>query len=88
MDKVEIWVKAGNGGNGVVLDGSERIDSVLKTGLSWDVMGGIARRSWARNKPAIETAEKWNTKHAGEGQITLPYIAENDLVEKFVKDHS
>ncbi|MBN2425139.1 MAG: urocanate hydratase [Calditrichaceae bacterium] len=80
--------RASNGGNGIVLDGSERIDTVLKMGLSWDVMGGIARRSWARNKPAIETAEKWNNKHSGEGQITLPYLAEDDLVEKFVKDHS
>ncbi|MBP7333572.1 MAG: urocanate hydratase, partial [Candidatus Cloacimonas sp.] len=27
-----------NGGNGIVLDGSERMDEVVKNGLSWDVM--------------------------------------------------
>ncbi|MCD4651654.1 MAG: urocanate hydratase, partial [Candidatus Cloacimonetes bacterium] len=47
--------RASNGGNGIVLDGSASIDEVLKSGLSWDVMGGLARRNWARNPHAVET---------------------------------
>ncbi len=78
--------RASNGGNGIVLDGSERIDQVLKQGLSWDVMGGVARRSWARNANAIETARKWNNKNQKEGHITLPFIPEAELVESLVDD--
>lgn len=55
-------------------------------GLSWDVMGGVARRSWARNPNAVATAQKWNRDHSGEGQITLPFETEEGLVEKIVKD--
>ncbi len=78
--------RASNGGNGIVLDGSARIDEVIKQGLSWDVMGGVARRNWARNKPAIETAALWNKRQQGKGHITLPYIPKEGLVEKLVED--
>ncbi|HEX9972151.1 MAG TPA: urocanate hydratase [bacterium] len=76
--------RASNGGNGIFLDGSQRIDDVIRNGLSWDVMGGVARRSWARNENAIETAISWNAKHQNEGQITLPFIAEDGLIESLV----
>jgi urocanate hydratase len=72
-----------NGGNGIVLDGSERIDQVITSGLSWDVMGGVARRSWARNENAIETASSWNISHKN-GQITIPYIVKEGLIEDIV----
>jgi len=78
--------RAINGGNGILLDGSEKADNVVKMGLSWDVMGGVARRSWARNPNAVATAQKWNRDHSGEGQITLPFETEEGLVEKIVKD--
>jgi urocanate hydratase len=42
--------KAINGGFGLVLDGSKRVDGIIKSALLWDVMGGVARRSWARNE--------------------------------------
>ena len=41
--------KAINGGFGMVCDGSERVDRILRSSMLWDVMGGVARRSWARN---------------------------------------
>ena len=66
--------KSVNGGNGIVLDGSKRIDDVIKSALSWDVMGGVSRRSWARNYEAINKTIEWNEKHKGEGQITIPFI--------------
>ncbi|MCK4446075.1 MAG: urocanate hydratase, partial [Candidatus Marinimicrobia bacterium] len=78
--------RASNGGFGLVLDGSERVDEIIKSALSWDVMGGIARRSWARNPNAIDTAVKWNNKHKNEGNLTLPFIPKEGLVESFVEN--
>ncbi len=34
----------------MVCDGSERVDEILRSAMLWDVMGGVARRSWARNR--------------------------------------
>ncbi len=33
-----------NGGFGLVLDGSQRVDEVIGRAIPWDVMGGVARR--------------------------------------------
>jgi len=49
-------------------------------------MGGVARRAWARNPNALETARNWNAQHAGEGQITLPFETEAGLIEKIVEN--
>lgn len=65
--------KAINGGFGLVLDGSERVDAVIGMAVPWDVMGGVARRAWARNERAIEVSEAYNTEQPGLGRITLPY---------------
>jgi urocanate hydratase len=78
--------KAINGGFGLVLDGSQRVDEIIRSALEWDVMGGVARRAWARNEPAIETAIAWNKTMNGQGQITLPFIPEEDEIEQLVKD--
>ncbi len=75
--------KAYNGGFGLVLDGSQRVDTVIKSALDWDVEVGVSRRAWARNKNALETAEKWNSK--GAGIITIPEIADDKLVDKLVE---
>ena len=77
--------KSINGGFGMVLDGSQRVDDILKSAMMWDVMGGIARRSWARNPNSVETAALYNQNYADEGHITLPYIADDELVENIVK---
>ena len=68
--------KAINGGFGMVLDGSERVDDILRSAMLWDVMGGVARRSWARNPHAIETCEVFNQNNEDQYHITLPYIPE------------
>lgn len=78
--------KAINGGFGMVCDGSERVDEILRSAMLWDVMGGVARRSWARNPHAIETSEVFNESHAGDYQITLPYLADEELIKKIVSD--
>ncbi|MGQ4911225.1 MAG: urocanate hydratase [Candidatus Thorarchaeota archaeon] len=77
--------KAINGGFGLVLDGSNRVDNIIRLALDWDVMGGVARRAWARNDHALETAIDWNRRRSGQGQITLPYIPPKGLVEDLVK---
>jgi len=77
--------KAINGGFGLVLDGSERVDEIIKSSLMWDVMGGVARRSWARNEHSVETAVEYNDKYKGAGHITLPYIADEDFVQAQVE---
>ncbi len=76
--------KSINGGFGMVLDGSERVDTILKMAMPWDVMGGVARRSWARNEHAIETSVKFNEE--GKGQITIPRIPEDSLIDKVLED--
>ncbi len=76
--------KAINGGFGLVLDGSERVDSIIKSALDWDVNCGVARRAWARNDHALETAIRWNKNLKGRGQITVPFIPEKGLVEELV----
>ena len=76
--------KAVNGGFGMVCDGSERVDEILRSAMLWDVMGGVARRSWARNPHAMETSEAFNESHAGDYQITMPYVADEELIKKIV----
>jgi urocanate hydratase len=76
--------KAINGGFGLVLDGSQRVGSIITNALDWDVNCGIARRAWARNPPAMETAAEWNQGH--DGNILLPFIARKGMVERLVPD--
>lgn len=76
--------KAINGGFGLVLDGSQRVDDIIKSALLWDVMGGVARRSWARNPNSIETVAEFNRRYVGRGHITLPFIADDKLVDQLV----
>ena len=45
-----------NGGFGMVLDGSERVDTILKMSMPWDTMIGVSRRAWARNENAMPVA--------------------------------
>ena len=75
--------KAINGGFGMVCDGSERVDEILKRAMLWDVMGGVARRSWARNPNAMETVREWNDTQGNRGfMITEPYIVNDELLDK------
>ena len=76
--------KAINGGFGLVLDGSERIDNIIRSAMMWDVMGGVARRNWARNENALETSVAYNKNHEGKGHITIPFVADDALVDDVV----
>jgi len=77
--------KSINGGFGMVLDGSKRVDEILRQSMPWDVMGGVARRAWARNKNSIETSIEYNKNNVGDDHITLPYIADEKLIKDLVE---
>lgn len=76
--------KAINGGFGMVCDGSERVDEILRSAMLWDVMGGVARRSWARNPNAISTVNTFNRSHANGYHITEPYLADDELLDSII----
>jgi len=78
--------KAINGGFGMVCDGSLRVDEILRSSMLWDVMGGVARRSWARNENAMETSEAFNLSHGDAYHITLPYLADEELIKRIVAE--
>ena len=75
-----------NGGFGMVLDGSERVDTILKMAMPWDTMVGVARRSWARNENAMEVAAEYNRDRKGTDHITLPYTTDDRLVERALNE--
>lgn len=76
--------KAVNGGFGMVLDGSPRVDEILRSAMLWDVMGGVARRSWARNANALATSATFNRDHEPNYHITLPYLAKEEFIHTIV----
>jgi urocanate hydratase len=65
--------KAINGGFGLVLDGSRRVDAIIRSAMNWDVMGGVARRNWARNPNAMDVAAAYNRENDNGDQITIPF---------------
>lgn len=80
--------KAVNGGFGMVCDGSKRVDDILVKAMLWDVMGGVARRSWARNENAMATVREWNETQGVNGFfITEPNIADGEYLEKIVSEN-
>jgi len=77
--------KSINGGYGMVLDGSKRVDEILSSAMLFDVMGGVSRRAWATNKNALSTSKEFNEMD-NNSSITIPFLADEDLLEKLVND--
>jgi len=78
------WGEVINGGFGMVLDGTPEADRRLHCMLHWDVNNGIARRSWARNEPAM-FAIKRAMEVEPRLQVTMPNIANDEMIAKIVK---
>ena len=78
------WGEVINGGFGMVLDGSADAGIRLRRMLHWDVNNGIARRSWARNKEAIFAIKREMERSPGL-KVTLPSIADDDLIDRAVR---
>ena len=78
------WGEVINGGFGMVIDGSEASDEHIRRMLLWDVNNGIARRSWARNKGAIDAIRREMARTEGL-KVTLPNFADEQLIKKTLK---
>ncbi|MDY0063857.1 MAG: urocanate hydratase [Bacilli bacterium] len=74
--------KSINGGYGLVLDGSKKKDAIIKSAVYYDVMAGVARRSWARNPHAMKVAEK--EAKSNRCRITLPETADESLLTELL----
>jgi len=77
--------KSINGGFGLVLDGSRRVDEIIKQAMTWDVMCGVSRRAWGRCENAIEVTADFNNKADG-NHVTLPFIPQEDSIKKAVAE--
>ena len=77
--------RAFNSGYGLVLDGSDRVDSVIRSALEWDVMIGVSRRSWARNQGSMDVVEAWNISNEDRGHMTLPALTD-EKIEKMISE--
>ena len=78
--------KSINGGFGLLLDGSTRIDDIIKSAMPWDVMGGVARRAWARNPNSISTCVEFNDQNKDTDHITLPFLVKDNLIDGLIND--
>ena len=72
------WGEVINGGFGLVLDGSENSEQRLRSMLHWDVNNGIARRSWARNEPAMISIKRAMEKEP-KLKVTMPNLVDQSL---------
>ncbi len=77
--------KSINGGFGMVLDGSERVDTILRMAMPWDTMVGVSRRAWARNENALEAVELYNENYKETDHITVPVTADRDMIREVLK---
>ena len=78
------WGEVINGGFGMVIDGSADSERHIDKMLFWDVNNGIARRSWARNKGAMDAIKRQMEK-TPELIVTLPNIADDAVIENALK---
>jgi urocanate hydratase len=81
------WGEVINGGFGMLIDGTEETEKKLRMMLHWDVNNGIARRSWARNKEAMFALKREMELTPGL-KVTVPYIADDQLIEDAFIDTS
>jgi len=78
------WGEVINGGFGMLLDGSKKSEKKLKKMLFFDVNNGIARRSWARNKPAI-FAIKNEMNRSKNLNVIIPENVDDKLLDSLFK---
>ena len=61
-----------------------RVDEIIRRAVLWDVMGGVARRAWARNEGALATGIRYNEGRRGSDHLTLPYLADGEALAALV----
>jgi len=78
------WGEAINGGFGLVIDGSDNSECSIRSMIQWDVMNGLARRSWARNDAAMSTvtnASEMNDRL----DVTMPNLVDSNVLDRVFK---
>ena len=73
------WGEVINGGFGMYIDGSVESENSIHSMISWDVMNGLARRSWARNIGAIDTVEEAG-KLDPKLVVTIPNFVDQEIL--------
>ena len=73
------WGEVINGGFGMYIDGSLESENSIRSMISWDVMNGLARRSWARNIGAIDTVEEAG-KLDPKLVVTIPNLVDQEIL--------
>ena len=73
------WGEVINGGFGMVIDGSADSATAIDRMLLWDVTNGIARRSWARNKGAMNAIRR-EMERTPTLCVTLPNMADEQAI--------
>ena len=73
------WGEVINGGFGMYIDGSLESENSIHSMISWDVMNGLARRSWARNIGAIDTVEEAG-KLDPKLEVTIPKLVDEEIL--------
>ena len=68
----------------MLLDGSKNSEKRLKKMLFFDVNNGIARRSWARNRPAIFTIKK-EMDRSKNLDVIIPEIVDDKILDSLFK---
>ena len=61
------------------IDGSLESENSIHSMISWDVMNGLARRSWARNIGAIDTVEEAG-KLDPKLVVTIPNLVDQEIL--------
>lgn len=74
------WGEVINGGFGMVIDGSDDADRRIRSMLLWDVNNGIARRSWARNKGAMDAICR-EMDRTPDLMVTVPNLVDDTLLD-------
>ena len=74
------WGEVINGGFGMVIDGTPEADRRIREMLFGDVNNGIARRSWARNKGAMDAIRR-EMARTPELKVTLPNLVDDSVLD-------
>lgn len=75
------WGEVMNGGFGMLLDGSEEVNTRVKSMLLFDVNNGIARRAWAQNEGALSAIERAQQQEP-RLSVTRAHPTEDKLIDK------
>ena len=78
------WGEVMNGGFGLFIDGSIDSTKRIESMISWDVMNGLARRSWARNIGAMDTVSQ-AIELDQDLSITMPNLVDSNVLDNVFK---